>query len=85
MIGSNLVFTLTYSQKHIDNNWRDGGIWNFTIDKSDLNGTLYELSHDFDQGLKRWYDGYLTADITRTGPPIPMSQAIVGPNLLLLQ
>jgi hypothetical protein len=85
MMGSTLVFTLAESQKHTSESWRDSGVMHVSVDTSTLNGTFYDIGHDFDASSRTFDQRYTAGNLTCTGGFIPMGQALTGSQLLLLQ
>lgn len=85
MNGSTLVFTLSTSQQHTSEPYRDSGVMHVNIDKTSLNGTFYGLDNDFNTST-RTIDPfeYTAGTLTLSGPPIPMAPALAGSQQLLL-
>ena len=79
LIGQTLYLTLTASQLHTNSpdNWRDTSVVQFQLDKTTLNGTLYEVGHDFklsSAGPSPIFGSQFAAGtITRTGPAINLT------------
>ena len=53
-MGTTLIFTLSESQEHTSETWRDTGVMHLTINTSTQNGTLYDIGHDFDTGTREF-------------------------------
>jgi hypothetical protein len=72
MTGNTLELTLRESQYHTSNTWRDGGVMHVSIDKTTLNGTVYDVGHDFntDPADRRFDARYSAGTLTRSGPAI---------------
>lgn len=85
MVGNTLIFTLAESQEHTGSNWRDSGVMHVSIDKPTLNGTFYDIGHDFDKGARTFDQRYTAGTLTRTGGPIPMASGLTAPQSLLLE
>lgn len=85
MNGSTLEFTLSESQQHTSETWRDSGVMHVIIDKTTQNGTFYDIGHDFDTSARTWDQRYTAGTLTLSGSPIPISTSITGPLNLLLQ
>ncbi len=86
MMGTTLVFTLSESQEHTSDTWRDGGVMHVSVDKSSLNGTFYDIGHDFDQGTRAWDQRFTAGDLALSGPPIIFNPGSLAPiSTLLLQ
>jgi hypothetical protein len=87
LIGNNLVFTLTESQKHTDSTWRDGGVMHVEIDKTSQSGTFYDIGHDFNTnaGSRVFDERYTAGTLTLAGSPIPLTSSLAPQQLLLLQ
>jgi hypothetical protein len=85
MIGNTLFFTLSESQKHTSSTWRDSGVMHVTIDKTTLNGTFFDIGHDFntDAGSRTFDQRYTAGTLTRTGAVIPLSATLIPQQLLL--
>jgi len=85
MVGTELIFTLSESQKHTDNTWRDGGVMHVTINTSDQSGTFYDIGHDFntDPGSRNFDSRYTAGDLTLAGPPIQLNGSVPPLQLLL--
>jgi len=79
LIGQTLYLTLTASQLHTNSpdNWRDTSVVQFQLDKTTLNGTLYEVGHDFklsSAGPSPIFGSQFAAGtVTRTGPAINLT------------
>jgi hypothetical protein len=83
--GNTLEFTLSESQWHTSESWRDSGVMHVSIDKTTQDGTFYDIGHDFDQSA-RVFDQRFTAGTLTCNSPIPLaSAATAATNLLLLQ
>jgi hypothetical protein len=82
--GTTLVFTLSSSQEHPSKTHRDSGVMHFSIDKTALTGTFYDISTIFDNDARTFGQHYTAGDLTRTGPPIPLAPALAGSQQLLL-
>jgi hypothetical protein len=82
--GTTLEFTLSESQQHTSETWRDGGVMHVSIDKSTQNGTFYDIGHDFDQGGRTWDQRFTAGTLTLKGSPIPMAPALAASQELLL-
>lgn len=85
--GSTLVFTLSESQQHTGSTWRDTGVMHVSIDKSSLNGSMYDIGTDFDSGPARTFGQhrYTAATLTHSEGTIPFAPVVAGLNLLLLE
>jgi hypothetical protein len=88
LIGDILYLNLTGTQKHTGNDWRDTEVLHAELDKTTLNGTFFSVGHDFDvstAGTTQNFDTRFQAGtLTRTGPPIVLTQSRTGPMSLLL-
>jgi hypothetical protein len=79
-----LVLTLNTSQLHTDFN-RDTGIMHVEINPSNLNGTFYEVGHDFNRDPNsRSFSQRFTAGSLSTTAPFPLSPSSTGSLLPLL-
>ncbi len=83
MMDTDLVFTLSESQKHTDDNWCDSGVMHVRVDKSTLNGTFYDIGHDFDTSTRQFGERFTAGTLTRSGPPIPVNTSLAPLQLLL--
>jgi hypothetical protein len=85
MTGNTLEFTVSVSQYHTSNTWRDSSTGHLSLDRTTLNGTFYDIGHDFksDPADRRLDDRYSTATLTRTGSAIPLNGSLAGVSLLL--
>ena len=85
LMGDTLEFTLAESQQHTGSTWRDSGVMHVTIDKTTLNGTMYDIGHDFnpEAGQRTFDERYTAANLTLSGPPIPLTQSLAYLQLLL--
>ncbi len=82
--GTTLVFTLSESQRHSGAS-RDSGVLHVELDKTTLNGTMYDIGHDYDTSQGTFADRYTTGTVTLSGGVITLSSASnVSTNLLLL-
>ena len=74
LINDNLILTLSSSQDHSDNDWSDTGIMRCTINKSNFNGTFYEIQTDLDRAAtpKTISHGYTIGTLTCTGGVLPL-------------
>jgi hypothetical protein len=76
LIGETLYLNLTVAQQHTDNSWRDTGVLHLQLNKTTLNGTFYDVGHDFDTdsiGPSPVFDSrFETGTVTLTGPPISL-------------
>lgn len=84
MNGTTLEFTLSESQKHTDG-WRDSGVMHVSIDRFSFDGTVYDIGHDFDTSTRAFNERFTAGTLTCTGGAIPLGQAQVAPQFLLLQ
>jgi hypothetical protein len=88
LIGETLYLNLATAQLHTDNDWRDTGVMHVQLDKTTLNGTFYEVGHDFklsSAGPSPSFDTRFTAvTLTLTGARIVLSSNLAGPTSLLL-
>jgi len=86
LIGSTLFLTLSGSQKHVDTT-RDTSIWHVELNHVSLNGSLFDVGHDFDtatEGPNPIFDSaFAEATLTRTGPSISLTSEVPLPLLLL--
>ena len=65
---------------------RSNGVMHFILNQTDLNGTITEVNilrvgtpaHPF-------FNGYFAGNLTCTGPMVPLTQALGGSLLLLLE
>lgn len=93
LIGETLYLNLTATQFHTDSpdNWRDSAVVQFQINKTTLNGTFYEVSHDFmlsSTGPSPIFGNKFAAGtVTRTGPSINLNPVagVASTSLLLLE
>jgi hypothetical protein len=86
LINGQVIFSVTTSQTHSDSNWHDTGVMRVTLDQSTLNGTSYEIGHDYDTGTPQYGERYTATTLTRTGPMIPLTpDSTAATSLLLLQ
>lgn len=87
MMNNTLFFTLTDSQKHTSETWRDSGIMHISIDKTTQSGSFYEIASSFDMGPARTFGQpeYNAGSLTRTGNLIPMGQDSAALPLLLFE
>jgi hypothetical protein len=76
MNGTTLVFTLSSSQKHTSNKWRDSGVMRVSINKSTLNGTFYDIGTDFNTGTRVFGHRFTAGTLIRSGPPIPLNTSL---------
>jgi hypothetical protein len=83
MMGTTLVFTLSESQQHTSITWRDSGVMHVSIDKTTLNGTFYDIGHDFDPSTREFDQRYTAGDLALSGPPIPLNTSLAPMQLLL--
>ena len=88
LIGETLYLSLATAQHHTENSWRDTGVMHVQLNKTTLNGTFYEVGHDFQTssiGPSPVFDRRFTAGtVTLTGIPIVLSSNLSGPISLLL-
>jgi hypothetical protein len=85
MNGNTLKFTLSESQFHTSNSWRDSGVMHVSMDKTTLNGTLYDIGHDFNTSTRQFAPRYTAATLTLSGQPIPLGVSLAPQQLLLLE
>jgi hypothetical protein len=87
MNGSTLVFTLSESQQHTSETWRDSGVMHIEVDKTNLSGTFYDIGTDFDTGPARTFGNhrYTAGTLTRSGGLIPLAPGLTASQLLLLE
>ena len=65
---------------------RGNGVMHFILNQSDLTGTITEVSIlRLGTPAHTVFNGYLAGNLTRTGPMVPLTQALGGSSLLLLQ
>ncbi|MHB8069242.1 MAG: hypothetical protein ACYDIC_15230 [Desulfobaccales bacterium] len=83
MMGNTLIFTCSESQQHTGAN-RDSGVMHISIDKTSLNGTFYDIGHDYDRVQKTWNQRYTAGTLTLSGAPIPLRPGSAAPQSLLL-
>jgi len=88
LIGETLYLNLIATQSHTGSTWRDTGVWQVQLNKTTINGTFYEVGHDFltsSSGPSRNFGNHFNmGTITLTGTPIVLSSALAGPTSLLL-
>jgi hypothetical protein len=88
LIGNTLYLTLSTSQRHTTETWRDSSVWHVELAKATLNGTFYEVYHGFDtasMGPTPSFDnGFSAGTVTRTGPVINLTPTGAGAQTLLL-
>lgn len=85
MINNKLIFTLSASQEHTDNAWRDNDSIHLSIDPSTFGGTMFGVGQSFNRDTRLFNNHYIAGIVTLTGSPIPLSSNVIAPNLLLLQ
>jgi hypothetical protein len=70
--GNTLEFTLSESQHHTDSTWRDGGVMHISIDETTLNGTFYDIGHDFktDSTDRQFDERFSAGTLTLNGSTI---------------
>jgi hypothetical protein len=84
LLNGQVILTLSTSQNHTDT-WRDGGIMQVNLSQATLNGSLYEIGHDYNTASPGSFDQRFTAGtLARTGPMIPLTSAPGAANSLLL-
>lgn len=83
LMGTTLVFTLSESQEHTDNSWRDSGVMRVSVDQSTLNGTFYDIGLDYNTGTKVFDQRFSAGTLTRTGPYIALFSSTAATDLLL--
>ena len=88
LIGETLYLTLTGTQQHTDNDWRDTEVIHVQLNKTTLNGTIYNVGNDFNvssAGLSPIFDNRFAAGtLTLTGTRIVLSPSLLAPMSLLL-
>jgi hypothetical protein len=84
MVGTELVFTLSESQQHTSETWRDSGVMHVTINTSTQNGTFYDIGHDFNTGTREFDQRFTAGNLTLKGPPILLNTSLAPLQLLLL-
>jgi hypothetical protein len=76
LIGNTVYLTLTHSLLHTDTN-RDSAVLHLELDKATLNGTVYDVGHDFDTATEGpspvFSDHFSAGTLTRTGPFINLT------------
>ena len=93
LIGETLYLNLTGTRLHTDSpdNWRDSSVVQFQINKTTLNGTFFEVSHDFKLSSTGpspiFGNKFAAGTLTRTGPAINLTPGAIAPptSLLLLE
>jgi hypothetical protein len=85
MMGNTLEFTVSMSQNHTSNTWRDSSTGRLSLDRTTLNGTFYDIGHDFktDPADRRFDGRYSAGTLTRSGPAIPLNASPAPLQLLL--
>ena len=83
LMGTTLVFTLSESQEHTDNSWRDSGVMHIKVDQSTLNGTFYDIGLDYNTSTKVFDQRFSAGTLTRTGPYISLVSSTAATDLLL--
>jgi hypothetical protein len=82
-VGNQLILTISESY-YSPGSDRSNGIMNFTLNLSDLSGTVTEIGQGYLVPGGGMGHGYLEGTLTRTGPMVPLTQALGGPLSLLL-
>jgi hypothetical protein len=82
--GNTLEFTLSESQYHTSETWRDSGVMHVSMDKTTQNGTVYDIGHDFDQGTREFDQRFTAGDLVLSGPPIIFNPGSLAPISSLL-
>jgi hypothetical protein len=87
LIGEYLYLNLTSTQYHPDN-WRNTGVVQVQMNRSNLNATFYEVGNSFDLGSigpSPTFGSYFTVgSLTRTGPLLVLNPYTGGSTSLLL-
>ncbi len=84
MMGTTPVFTLSESREHTSSSWRDSGVVHISLDKTTLNGTIYDIGHDYDKNAKVFDERYTAGTLQHTGGVIPLTSTLLEQQLLLL-
>jgi len=79
-----LEYTLSESQWHTSETWRDSGVMHVSIDKTNQNGAFYDIGHDFDQGTRAWDQRFTAGTLSLSGSPIILNTGSTAPLLPLL-
>jgi hypothetical protein len=85
--GGVLYLTLNSSQQHTDSQTdsnRDTGVMHVQVDPSTLNGTFYEVGHDFDRVPHAFSERFTAGTVTLTGQVLRLNSSIASPGMLLL-
>ena len=83
LMGTTLLFTMSESQEHTDNSWRDSGVMRVSVDQSTLNGTFYDIGLDYDTSTKVFDQRFSAGTLTRTGAYISLASSTAATDLLL--
>jgi hypothetical protein len=83
LLNGQLILTLNTSQNHTDT-WRDGGLMQVNVSQDTLNGSLYEIGHDYNTGSGQYDQRFTAATLARTGPMIALTSAPGAATSLLL-
>ncbi|PKN28797.1 MAG: hypothetical protein CVU64_11440 [Deltaproteobacteria bacterium HGW-Deltaproteobacteria-21] len=83
LMGTTLLFTLSESQEHTDNSWRDSGVMRVSMDQSTLNGTFYDIGLDYNTDTKMFDQRFSAGTLTRTGGYISLTSSTAATDLLL--
>ena len=81
LVDSKLILSVNRSVEFAED--RDNGVMHFTLNQSDLNGTVTEVNNVY-VPPNSFYQGYFAGTLTRTGSIIPLTSALAGPLSLML-
>ena len=70
-IGTSIYMNMVCTQTHKGTSarWKDSGVMQIVLDASTLNGTLYEISNDYNTVLDSFDQGYSKGTLTLTKCP----------------